>query len=65
MLYPCKGCESRFVGCHATCQKYIEIKEAHEKELERIRHLANIQNDADDFHLTAVRKTRKRLNRRW
>lgn len=23
---PCKGCEERIVGCHSTCERYIEWK---------------------------------------
>ncbi len=26
MVYPCKGCESREVGCHSFCEKYKEAK---------------------------------------
>ena len=23
---PCRGCEDRILGCHSTCQKYIDWK---------------------------------------
>lgn len=26
MVYPCKGCENREVGCHSFCEKYKEAK---------------------------------------
>ena len=26
MVYPCKGCESREVGCHSFCEKYKAAK---------------------------------------
>jgi len=25
---PCKDCQSRFVGCHSSCVKYIDYKQA-------------------------------------
>ena len=25
---PCKDCDSRFVGCHASCIKYIDFQQA-------------------------------------
>ena len=31
---PCLGCVDRHVGCHSTCQKYLEAKEQHEKNIE-------------------------------
>ena len=34
MIAPCKGCEDRVVGCHATCDRY---KAYHEKNMERIK----------------------------
>ena len=24
---PCQGCESRFVGCHSSCVKYIDYQQ--------------------------------------
>lgn len=32
MIYACKGCTDRQVGCHITCEKYIEQKALHEQE---------------------------------
>lgn len=37
MKAPCKDCPDRQVGCHSTCEKYIEFKkEADEQRQERI-----------------------------
>ena len=33
----CFGCEKRHVGCHATCEAYIECKAAYEKEKEELK----------------------------
>ena len=26
---PCRNCEDRHIGCHGTCEKYIDWKEKH------------------------------------
>lgn len=45
---PCKDCEERFVGCHGTCEKFLEYSKIHQAELERDykeRHLTNAINN--------------------
>lgn len=37
---PCKDCKDRNVGCHSTCQKYIEFQRINEQEREAIRRTA-------------------------
>lgn len=32
---PCKGCEDRSLGCHATCSKYIEYAKYAEEQREK------------------------------
>lgn len=34
MMGPCKDCEYRNVGCHSTCEPYLEYKEQTEKARE-------------------------------
>lgn len=34
---PCKDCSKRCVGCHSTCEDYIDWKAEHDAERERIR----------------------------
>ena len=38
--FSCKGCDERYVGCHSTCEKYIQEKIAHNaaKEAERAQY---------------------------
>lgn len=43
---PCKDCEEREVGCHSTCEKYIEYKEIHEKETEAIKRERQKESEA-------------------
>ena len=53
---PCKECEKRMVGCHATCEEYILAKKEHEeaKAEERKRKVI------DSYELEMTRKRRKR-----
>jgi hypothetical protein len=30
VVFPCQRCENRKIGCHSTCQKYLEAKGKHE-----------------------------------
>lgn len=39
---PCKGCEERFIGCHATCERYIEWKALVDLEREAMNEQSNI-----------------------
>lgn len=32
MIYSCKDCRERQVGCHSTCEKYLAQKALHEQE---------------------------------
>ena len=36
-IAPCKGCEDRYVGCHGSCQKYMDWREACFKENYELR----------------------------
>lgn len=33
-LPPCKGCEERFPGCHADCERYKNWKTEHQARME-------------------------------
>lgn len=37
MEYPCKDCANKYLGCHAKCEKYIEVKNANEEISAKIR----------------------------
>lgn len=37
MITCCKTCKNHAIGCHATCETYINEKEIHEKEREELR----------------------------
>ena len=39
---PCKGCEDRVIGCHATCERYIEWKMLVDLEREAMNEQSNL-----------------------
>ena len=54
---PCKDCPNRQVGCHSTCEKYIEYK----KESDRIREEKHAQNELKQFDRERSQQRYKRL----
>ena len=41
ILSPCKDCTDRHIGCHSTCEKYIDFRKRCDKEREdRLRNSA-------------------------
>ena len=58
----CKGCAERYTACWGSCTKYIEAKEAHDKQ-KRAREKDRILNDLmDSVHYTGLKYERN--NRR-
>lgn len=33
----CRNCEDRHVGCHSTCEKYLEAKDKHDTYTKRVQ----------------------------
>ncbi len=33
----CRDCTSRYIGCHSTCKRHLEEKEAHRQNMERAK----------------------------
>ena len=64
----CKDCTERHIGCHGSCQRYLDEVEVANAERERLRKEKKGQNEADAvLHLSArkvwmrrVKKGRKR-----
>ena len=57
---PCKGCEKRQVGCHATCQEYLEDKE----KFEAWRNKNNEYYIAREFQAKSIRRVKKLRQKR-
>lgn len=56
---PCKGCEERVLGCHSTCEKYIEYAKAQE-EYRQARNKAKIlHNNNMDYFCKAIKHNKR------
>jgi len=56
IIYPCKACTDRYIGCHGSCVKYIECKNK-SAEIARQR---LVEADNTDRLIKAVERMRKR-----
>ena len=59
---PCKDCKERQVGCHSTCEKYLEWNKAwveNKTEISKQRYLAKQLNSHE---IETVRKAARRRN---
>jgi len=46
---PCKECDHRAVGCHATCEQYKDWQIVHEDERAQLRRNMSAAKEADYF----------------
>ena len=57
----CKDCPDRTMGCHSTCQKYLDAKgELHEKKA-RVFEQKMRDRDFDNFRFEGLEKAMRRL----
>lgn len=55
---PCLRCESRSVGCHRTCEKYILYKSNAQEYFRKIQEEKMKAKSADVFQITQAEKRR-------
>ena len=60
MKAPCKDCETRYVGCHGRCEKYLEFKKANDERLKQKSH----EIDADQYAIDNTMRIRRSWQRR-
>ena len=54
---PCRNCEDRHIGCHGTCEKYIDWKESRiQKCRERYE-----RKEADSQYMGLARATKDKM----
>lgn len=41
----CKDCKDRYIGCHSTCEKYINAKKEYDELQEKIKKSKYREND--------------------
>ena len=63
--FPCKGCETRHGGCHATCEKYKTAKAVYEAEKAERDKMKAVQNRLNEYTADEARKNRRRSGRKW
>lgn len=57
---PCRYCETRVLGCHDRCEKYLEYK----REREQIIKARSEELDASGHVVDVLRKQKKRRRRK-
>lgn len=59
--FPCKDCNKRHIGCHASCIDYIVAKNKNEsyKKTKKLEHLANEIKFNSIFRACELRDKRK------
>lgn len=45
MICPCKDCSDRSPTCHSECKRYIDWKNIHNEEQQRLRDIKYTDND--------------------
>ena len=60
-ISPCKDCPDRVLGCHSTCQKYIDKKAAYEKEREQLIECYNKENSYVSYVVGSKDRIKKRM----
>lgn len=61
---PCKGCQERGPGCHASCEKYKTWAADREREREEKFQAQALENRATSFALEGRRKAIKKMGSR-
>lgn len=66
-VYCCKDCQERFIGCHATCEKYIAQNAAHLEEKQREKEIKSVERMMKDYRVReryrTVRKRKRGLRK--
>ena len=57
---PCRYCETRVLGCHDRCEKYLEYK----RERERILEARRDEIDVNGHVIAVLRNQQKRRRRK-
>lgn len=59
---PCVKCESREIGCHGKCEKYISWKTQRQQEQDKIHEIRE-QQYKDDMYIAEAKKRMSRAKR--
>lgn len=53
--FRCKDCQRRTVGCHGTCEDYLEDKARWQEKQRKIRGVKKAEEDADSAAFTLTK----------
>lgn len=56
-IHCCKDCTDRQIGCHSTCEKYIQSKEEHEEKRAFLRE----QKQKQTSYISYVAEVKQRM----
>ena len=56
---PCKECENRYVGCHSTCEDYLDFRGRSDEMAKRVRAKMNEYNVYEGYKKECLKKIRK------
>ena len=65
MIWCCKDCTERYVGCHGKCEKYIKQREEHDnqrREAQKADAVRRYKNDGLRKYLNDQAKRKKHHN---
>ena len=65
MIYSCKGCEKRYLGCHSECEEYLTQKAAHDAMREAERKQKEISFGITAQRNASVCKTLKKSRNKY
>lgn len=64
-IAPCKDCSDRCVGCHATCNKYIEWKTREQERKTATEELNKTQREITDLLISGKLRELKKKNKTY
>ena len=56
---PCKGCKSRSVGCHSTCEEYTNWSKLRKEKLSQIYEKKKIERDIISHRFNTYKKIKR------
>ena len=59
IITPCKDCMERYIGCHSSCEKYIEWRKEFDEQKKEILKVRIVENEANARRNAGIRKMQK------
>lgn len=59
-IHTCKDCLDRNIGCHGSCQKYLEAKSENERKKDWLYRKKEAEKDIEEYRIKAVDAIKRR-----